>query len=48
MADVTLRNEFGHEVTVEEVAVPFFRNQGYKPVKQPDQPQSPASTKTKE
>lgn len=50
MADVTLRMpDTLQEVTVDEAAAPYFRNQGYKPVAaEPAKPQSPATTKTKE
>lgn len=49
MADVTLRKpDTLEEVTVDEAAAPFFRNQGFRPVAEPAKPQSPASTKTKE
>lgn len=54
MADVTLRMpDTLQEVTVDEAAAPYFRNQGFKPVSspvaaEPAKPQSPATTKTKE
>jgi hypothetical protein len=47
VADVTLRKpDTLEEVTVDQAAAPFFRNQGFVPVAEPAKPQS--TTKSKE
>jgi hypothetical protein len=50
VADVTIKNEFEETRVVDEGALQFFTNHGWKRVEapQPEKPQSPASTKTKE